>query len=302
MRAQRPVFPLVPRRRLTGFSFGGVRSVRRGRGVDVAGSRPYRPGDDVRTVDWRASARLSSARGTDEFVVRESYVEDAPRVVAICDRRPSMALYPPPLPWLDKRAAQQTALELVLASALAGRGYIGYLDHAGGEPRWLAPQPRHELPLPEGGPFDAPDDVLARSFDHLAAHRVTVPPGAFVFVLSDFLAPPPERSWLDALERRWDVVPVVIQDEVWEQSFPEVAGVVVPFADARDGRPAAVRLSRREVAARRAANERRRAELLALFATLDVQPVLVSSADPTEILDAFLAWAAWRQVLRSRQR
>ena len=63
-------FPLVPRRRLIGLSFGGMHSARRGTGSDVAGSRPYRPGDDVDSIDWAASARLSSVRDSDEFVVR----------------------------------------------------------------------------------------------------------------------------------------------------------------------------------------------------------------------------------------
>ena len=56
-------FQLVPRRRLMGLPHGTMRSVRRGRGTEVAGSRPYRPGDDIRTIDWASSARLSSARG-----------------------------------------------------------------------------------------------------------------------------------------------------------------------------------------------------------------------------------------------
>ncbi len=87
-------FPLVPRRRLIGLAFGAVTSVRRGTGSDVASSRPYQPGDDVDTIDWAASARLSSARGTDEFIVRERYAEEAPRVVIVADRRPAMSLYP----------------------------------------------------------------------------------------------------------------------------------------------------------------------------------------------------------------
>ena len=64
-------FPLIPRRRVLGLPFGGLHSARRGTGADVAGSRPYRPGDDVKRIDWYASARLSLARGSDEFVVRD---------------------------------------------------------------------------------------------------------------------------------------------------------------------------------------------------------------------------------------
>ncbi|HEV7641175.1 MAG TPA: DUF58 domain-containing protein, partial [Gaiellaceae bacterium] len=77
MTTHRRAFPLISRKRLSGTPFGERRSARRGRGSDVAGTRPYAPGDPVSTIDWFASARLSSARGSDEFVVRELYAEEA---------------------------------------------------------------------------------------------------------------------------------------------------------------------------------------------------------------------------------
>ena len=58
-------FPLVPRGRLVGLSFGTMRSLRRGTGSDVAGSHPYRPVDDVHAIDWAVTGRLSSATATD---------------------------------------------------------------------------------------------------------------------------------------------------------------------------------------------------------------------------------------------
>src|SRR6059036_413281 len=135
------VFPLTPRRRLIGLSFGGMRSARRGAGSDVAGSRPYRPGDDIDAIDWAASARLSIARGTDEFIVREHYAEEAPRVVVFCDRRPAMAATRAPLPWLDKAGVLELAAKLVSDSAVAARSFIGYLDlGAEGEEVWRPPR------------------------------------------------------------------------------------------------------------------------------------------------------------------
>ena len=47
-------FPLIPRRRVLGLPFGGLHSLRRGLGSDVAGSRPYQPGDDIDKIDWYA--------------------------------------------------------------------------------------------------------------------------------------------------------------------------------------------------------------------------------------------------------
>jgi uncharacterized protein (DUF58 family) len=296
-------FPLVPKDRMIGLSFGTMRSLRRGAGNDVAGARPYRPGDDVRAIDWAASARLSSARERDEFVVRERFAEEAPRVVLVCDRRPEMSFFAPPLPWLDKAAAMRTAAELVLESALLVGGFVGYLDYGSGEPYWVPPRGGRRLAqLREerlaDDDFNAPQESLERAFAHLADHRRSVTSGAFVFVFSDFLPLPSEEFWLTALEHRWDVVPVVIQDPTWEQSFPAAEGIVLRLRDPRTGRRPEVRLSRREAARQRATNEERFQALLAGFGSIGLDPVVVSSGDRAEILAAFLTWADLRRLRR----
>lgn len=296
-------FPLVPRRRVIGLSFGTMKSLRRGAGTDVAGSRPYRPGDDVDSIDWAASARLSTARGADEFVVRERFAEEAPKIVIVCDRRPEMACYGPPLPWLDKPAAMRAVVELVLASAGAAGGFVGYLDYADGEAHWRQPKGERKLielrderlwSLEYGGPTD----WLQRSVDHLAAHARSVTPGTFVFIVSDFIPEPPRELWLTAIEHRWDVVPVVLQDPTWEQSFPDVDGIVVPLRDPRSGRISSARLRRKEVVARREHNRARTAALLETFGFLDIDPVVVTTNDRAAILAEFLLWAELRRTRR----
>jgi uncharacterized protein (DUF58 family) len=276
-------------------------SVRRGTGSDVAGSRPYRPGDDARSIDWAGSARLSSAHGSDEFIVREYLAEEAPRVVLLSDRRPAMSLFPRPLPWLDKPAAMRTAAGLVLEATLAARGFFGYLDLGGEEEQWLPPRTYHELPAPAlGGTFDAGEDNVAQAFKFLAETQPVLPAGTFVFVLSDFLMPFDEAVWIAAIERRWDIVPVVIQDPLWERSFPDVGGVVLPFLDHTTGRFVTVRLSDREAAGMREQNEHRAAELLARFRNHDLGPVLVTTSDRMDIFQAFLEWADERIVSRGQ--
>jgi len=295
------VFTLVPRRRLVGLSFGAMHSSRRGAGTDVLGARPYQPGDDIRAIHWSASARWATARNTDEFILRERYADEAPRVIVVCDRRPGMSLYAPPLPWLSKPAAIRQAAQVISDSTLAVRGFLGYLDLAEDEALWRAP--RTQRVLPELGlerPFTARSDFLPRVFEHLKSHRRAVPGGSFVFLLSDFLELPDDELWIDALDHRWDVVPVVIQDPVWEQSFPDVAGVVIPFADPQSGRLRPVRLSADEVSARRDANERRLAQLIARLRDLEIESVLISSEHPVEILYAFLDWADWRMASKRR--
>jgi uncharacterized protein (DUF58 family) len=122
-----------------------------------------------------------------------------------------------------------------------------------------------------------------------------LPRGSFAFVVSDFLQPPEETFWLDALERGLDPVPVVVQDPVWERSFPQAGGVVLPVTDAGAARVRPARLTRREAAERRHANEERFEALVAGLLALDVEPVLIASSSDADVLDAFLAWAGARR-------
>lgn len=293
-------FPLIPRRRVLGLPFGGLHSIRRGLGSDVASSRPYEPGDDVGKIDWNASARLSLARGSEEFVVREHYAEEAPRVVVLTDRRPSMSVFPEGWPWLCKPRAVEAAAALIAASASAARGLLGALEEAGGETRWQPPRSEHALVRLDGGiAFDGPEDTVERGLEFLYRQRRDLPAGSFVFVCSDFLTPVSRGAWLRALERRWEIVPVVIQDPVWEQSFPDVSGVVVPFAGP-DGRVTLARIPASEAEARRAENEKRHAELLRDLRALDLDPVVVSSHDHREVVLSFLSWADQRLFTRGR--
>src|SRR3989337_2103140 len=104
MSAVEQIFPLVPRRPLLGVSYAAMRSARRGVGSDIAGSRAYRPGDNVDTIDWAASARLSAASGLDEFIVRERFADEAPWVGVLADLRPSMSVESQSLPCHPERA------------------------------------------------------------------------------------------------------------------------------------------------------------------------------------------------------
>jgi len=291
---ERRTFPLVPRRRLTGLPFGDLPSRRRGHGTEVIGSRPYEPGDPVSTIDWFASARLSSASGGDEFVVRDRAADEAPRVTILLDRRPAMALYPPPLPWLSKRDALREAAISIAASAAMARADIAALDYGTGEPWWLPPGRRDRPWIVTAraaeAPFDAPDDNVLQGLAFLAQRRTDVPGGTFLFVVSDFLEPVPPDAWLDAVGHGWDVVPVVIQDPVWERSWPEVAGVGLPVAQA-----GLVRLGRRKAARLRAEHEARYAALLVELQSVGLRPVELDSSDPYAVDEAFLGWAEERR-------
>jgi uncharacterized protein (DUF58 family) len=297
----RRTFPLIQRRRRPGLPFGDVSTRRRGHGLEPMGHRPYEPGDPVAWIDWFASARHSATSGTDAFVVRQRAADESPRVVVAVDRSPAMALYPRPLPWLAKRVALREAVAAIVSSAAAARADTAALDFSDGDPWWLPPGQRGRSWLiteREQAPFTAPVDTLERALEFLGAHRSQVPPSTFVFLLSDFLAPPSAQAWQSALACGWEIVPVVIQDPVWERSFPDVGGVAVPIAEPRSGAVALVRFSRREAHERREANLRRHEMLLRDFGALALDPVLIVASEPEEVDGAFLAWAEARRRCR----
>ena len=293
------VFPLIPRRRVIGLAFGGVRSARRGVGSDVASTREYRPGDDVAWIDWSASARLSAARGSDEFIVRERFADEAPRVVVLADRRPSMGIAASAFRTLDKPQALLGAIELIGQSAVAARSLTGYLDYADGDAYWRPPRTEHRAAAGtfERG-FAAPQDTVSRGLEFLGRHRRDLPTQAFVFVVSDFVVPPDLQVWQRALEHRWELVPVVVQDPIWERTFPDVGGVAVPYVEPAIGRVAPVYLTRREAAKLRLANELRWESLVRDFRSLGIEPVEVHEHDAGEMLHAFLRWADLRLMWR----
>ena len=251
--------PLVPHRRVAGLPFGETSSVRRSGRFDPIGSRLYRPGDDPRLIDRHASARLSSVGDEDVLIVREHHAEERAVVGLAIDASPTMELHPPTLPWLHKPSAVREIERVVVASVQRTRGRLVRLGM-----------------LPVDGPLPA-----------LSA-------GSIVFVVSDFLAFPADEGWEDAIAREWDLVPIVLQDPEWERSFPDVAGVCIPLADAH-GVVRPTLLTRKDVMRHRAENEARYAAIVNRLEELGLEPVLLGTADPDAVFEALLAWADARR-------
>jgi uncharacterized protein (DUF58 family) len=285
------VFPFPARRRIAGALLGETSSVRRGQSADIAGSRSYVPGDDPRAIDWAGSARLTAARGRDQFLVREFYAEETPVAVIVCDRSPSMNAAPGPgTPFLSKPETLARVAALVADSALAARSQFAFFEFRGDTPFFSPPGARGARALLDEW-MQAPGNGQGRSADRLlealATERARLPAGTLVFVLSDFVATPSETVWPLVLDAGWEVVPVVIQDPVWEQSFPlDAAGLVLEQVDGprRIGTSDAVRLKHE--------HERRVGEIAAWSARHGFSAVVPRSYEPKQLVDAFTVWAS----------
>jgi len=275
-------FPLVPRWRQVGSAFVWVRATRHGLGSGVTATR---------------------LRSDGELVVREDHAGETPRAIVVADRRPSMSLFPGELPWLSKPAALRTIWEAVVIAAIKELGFAGYLDTASGH-GWFPPHSASAHAEIEerqrSAGFDGATGGLDGAFERLAEGHRSLPPGSFVFVCSDFFDPPSAAAWLRGLGHCWDLVPVIVQDPFWEQSFPLVNGLVVPLADPDTGKVVRVRLTRAEAQARREANEARLEALLDDFARLGLDHVVVDDSTPSAVLEAFTRWSEARLALGGR--
>ncbi len=216
-----PLLELEPHVRIIGSLFGNSPSRRRGSSDDVVGGRPYQIGDDVRRIDWATSARLSALQDKDHFVVRETYGEEAPIVCFALDRSSSMALYPREYPWLHKPDAVRRIAEVVALSANHYHCPLAYLD----ADTWQSPSTSTGLEelvqLLDQGRYDRPEDTIDSLFRRLRTVEHLLPGGSFVFCCSDFMQMPSKQTLAMVIDAEWDLVPIVVQDPLWEQSYPE---------------------------------------------------------------------------------
>src|SRR5215204_1401463 len=72
-------------RKIRDLRVGPYTSPLRGPGLEFDEHRPYRPGDDVRRIDWNVTARLNAP------FLRQTHAERELTVVAALDLSPSMA-------------------------------------------------------------------------------------------------------------------------------------------------------------------------------------------------------------------
>ncbi len=293
-----PLLELEPHVRIIGSLFGHAPSRRRGSSDDVVGGRPYQAGDDIRRIDWATSARLSALRGEDHFVVRESYGEEAPIVCFALDRSSSMALYPREYPWLHKPDAVRQIAEVVALSAHHYRCPIAYLDADSWRPPSMSTEVEDLVLLLDRGRYDRPRDGADSLFARLRAVEHLLPGGSFVFCCSDFVHVPSERTLAMIIDAEWDLVPVVVQDPLWEQTYPTAAGeVALPVFD-EAGRFRLLRQSRAEVRERRQAHEERFRRLEELFTSYGFPPIVLSELGFAALTDALGSWHARRGLLR----
>lgn len=169
---------------------GAYRSRFRGRGVDFVESRNYQPGDDIRNMDWRVTARTGRAH-------TKVFQEERERpVLVVLDAAPS--LYFGTRKRLKSVAAGQMAAAIAWAAVRRGDRIGGFL-FAPGRHRELRPaggrrgamrliQALVEWLEPAAAAADHPPAATEPLSVALERVRHAVRPGSLVIVLSDFFS------------------------------------------------------------------------------------------------------------------
>lgn len=215
---------LRARRVVDGLFLGEYHAVFRGRGIEFDELRPYVPGDDMRAIDWKSTAR------TGQPLVRR-YREDRQLTVLFAiDVSASLRA------GATERSRAELAAELCAVFALAAirtNDRAGLLLFASAPERYLRPAGGavHVLRLVRetlsARPATRGTD-LGAALEYLTGVQRR---RATLFVVSDFLTDGYERA-LRAAVRRFDVIAVRIREPL-DGALP--AAGVVRLVDAEGG-------------------------------------------------------------------
>ena len=241
-------------RRIHGLLSGEFRAHDRGGGTELAQVRPYEPGDDVRTIDWNVTARMTVPH------VRVHVPERALTSWLALDVSPSMTFGT-----ADRRKADVAeGVALAVGHVATQRGNrLGTITFGGGTDRRMPPiggrqgllsallAARNDTVPSDTEPVGTRSPVSTLRFLARIAPR-----GGLVVLVSDFRGP---RDWLTALaavSARAQVLVVEIRDPR-EDALPAVGDLTL--FDMETGRQVRIDTSSRALRdrfARAAADDR----------------------------------------------
>jgi uncharacterized protein (DUF58 family) len=212
---------LTVRQRLEGLLPGDQRTPAVGAGTELALVRAYREGDDVRQIDWNATAR------TGEPQVRVHVAERSVTTWLVLDASASMAFGTADRLKVDVAEGAAGAIGR-LATRRGNR--LGVVAFGQGGQRVLRPRqgragqaPLARLLSTAPPPAQRSDDTLAGALGTVASLATS---RSLVVVVADFRG---DRSWVAPLKRlgsRHGLLALEIRDPR-EQSLPDVGEVVL---------------------------------------------------------------------------
>ena len=204
---------------------GEYRSTFKGTGLSFDEVREYRPGDDVRSIDWNVTARMDAP-----YIKR--YVEERElTVLLLMDVSGSLNFGSQAM---TKRTVAAELAALIAFSANANNDRVGLITHSDAVERFIRPArgARHILRLLRDVLYFEPTRAgtsLRAGLDWLNRSQRK---RAIVFVFSDFADTGYEQA-LRLAGRKHDLVAVRVGDPL-EEALPDVG--LMSLVDAETGR------------------------------------------------------------------
>jgi uncharacterized protein (DUF58 family) len=241
-----------------------------GAGTELAMIRPYQPGDDVRFIDWNATARMREPH------VRVHVGERAMTTWLMLDVSPSMAFGTA----LRRKADVAEGVALAVGHVATRRGNrLGVVAFGGGAPRMLPPRQGRAglLGLLAELRVEDPEEAPGATSLGEAAQRLAALARArgLIVVVSDFRGARDWEGQLRTLRGRHGVLAVEVRDPR-ELELPAVGDVWM--VDPETGRQLVVNTSRRRVRNRfKAAAAAEREEVAAALRRAGADHVVLST-------------------------
>lgn len=206
----------LPANRLATHS-GGHLSPFRGRGVEFAEVRTYQPGDDVRTIDWRVTARTGQA-------YTKLFREERERPVLVLVDQSSHMVFGTRVAFKSVVAARAAML---LAWATHDRGdRVGGLVFNDAQHLEVRPtrSPRSVLQLAHALAAQKPPPIEVETTPWLTALERAArlaKPGTLIILISDFYRPTAAAErYLALLRRHCDLVLIFTYDALEAEAPP----------------------------------------------------------------------------------
>jgi len=204
--------------RLIGNFFDGTFSsyLNAPHGLEFDELRQYQPGDDLRSVDWKTTAK------TGKLHVRMKLVDKRVTIVFLVDKSRSEKFGS----FINTKEDIQSCILSILVSAASETGNeIGFIAFTDRIENYIQPKAGEKealkniknilLETPRSNRTD-----LNIAFKFL---NEKIPSTALIFILSDFLAPYNYEQSLKTLSYLHEVIPIIISDKM-ETDLPEARG------------------------------------------------------------------------------
>ncbi|MDP1836520.1 MAG: DUF58 domain-containing protein [Chlamydiales bacterium] len=212
----------LTRRKVSATSPGNHHSPFRGQGLDFDAVREYVPGDDIRNIDWRVTARTGSPH-------LKLFKEEKERHTIICVDMNSAMRFGTRNTFKSIQAAR--CASLLGWRALAHQDRISacfFGDVSGGLHYLASKRTRQGLSMMLKALSERPEEQHSVPIETALQHIGRVAhPGSLIYVISDFMDLSPDfskESGLSRLSKSCDVVFVSINDAADQSLVP--AGVI----------------------------------------------------------------------------